>query len=71
MAQPMTWEQLAPALPPPGCAGIVVAAALAEGMVKRVLSDPRLVIKPREEWPEDLPTARVHCSRAEWRKIAP
>ena len=68
-AKAITWEAIAPALPPKAVAGKLEAADIATGEIKRALLDPERVLLPREEWPTVLPTAKVRASKAEWKHI--
>ena len=71
VAQPLTWNQLLPALPPKGSAGIVRAEELASGGVREALLNPTLCFKNESEWPEAPSTAKIRASPKEWKVIAP
>ena len=66
-AVPVTWRQLEPGLPPEDCAARVDSLALAEGRMHELLSDPSLVLLPREEWPQKFSNTKVQVvSDDEW-----
>ena len=57
-ATALTWKQVEPALPSIGQAAQVDAASLADGIMKEILLNPTLTIKPRAEWPKRFKRAR-------------
>ena len=67
--RPLTWSQVEAGLPPPGVAGGVRAVSLAAPPMARLLADPMLSVKPREEWPDTLRRTRVLAKPNEWPKI--
>ena len=69
-ARALTWRQVQAALPKKGQAAIVPASAFFTGWLARALEDPSLVVKPREEWPLELPSPKVRVdNQKEWHSI--
>ncbi|CAK0812349.1 unnamed protein product [Prorocentrum cordatum] len=64
---PLVMGELLPGLPEPGLAGSVQAMDLAAPHVQKWLLDPTLLLKPQDEWPEEIPKASVQvASDDEW-----
>ena len=69
-AQTLTLPQVLPALPPVGIAATVDAVQLVDSRLGERLLHPELSVKPRNEWPEKLSTARMRISREDWLLLA-
>jgi len=67
----LTMEQVLPALPPKNIGGSIAALDLASGEMRNLLANPLLNIKPREEWPTELPRARMRIAKDEWMLLGP
>ena len=67
----MTLEQILPALPPPGIAGSIPAVDLVGSQMKRLLENPDLVVKPRDQWPSSFRKSKMFISRPEWELVGP
>ncbi|CAK0803605.1 unnamed protein product, partial [Prorocentrum cordatum] len=64
---PLVMGELLPGLPKPGLAGSAQAMDLAAPHVQKWLLDPTLLLKPQDEWPEEVPKASVQvASDDEW-----
>ncbi|CAK0842438.1 unnamed protein product [Prorocentrum cordatum] len=69
-AGPLVMGELLPGLPKPGLAGSVQAMYLAAPHVQKWLLDPTLLLKPQDEWPEEVPKASVQvASDDEWHAL--
>ena len=67
----LTMQQVLPALPPVRIAGSINALDIAEGLLRNLLANPSLSIKPIQEWPTTLPKARMRIERSEWELLGP
>ncbi len=67
----LTVEQVLPALPPEDIGGSVNALEVAEADMRKLLANPDLSVKPRDEWPEKLSKARMRISDSEWAILGP
>ncbi len=67
----VTLEQILPALPPPGIAGSIPAVDLVDPQMKRLLENPDLVVKPRDQWPASFRKTKMFISRPEWELVGP
>ena len=68
-ALPLRLEELLPGLPVAGVAGSLSAVKAASGDVKDWVMDPKRTLKPREQWPQKTPKARINATRSEWYRI--
>ena len=68
-AIPPKLGELLPGLPALGIAGSLDAAAASSPQVKAWVCDSSLALKPREQWPDRVPQARINATRAEWYEI--
>ncbi|CAK0855226.1 unnamed protein product [Prorocentrum cordatum] len=59
---PLVMGELLPGLPKPGLAGSVQAMDLAAPHVQEWLLDPTLLLKPQDEWPEEVPKVSVQVA---------
>ena len=69
-ALPMVAGELEPGLPAIGIAGTVQAVNIVAPEVAHFLLNPHEQLLPEEEWPPEIPKARMNCTRLEWEKIA-
>ena len=68
--EPLTWRQLAPALPMAEHGARIVASKISEGWMRDVFDDPQHTLLPRSAWPKCAGTAKVWVQdEAEWVKI--
>ena len=68
--QCITWSAIEPALPKRGQVGLLRATDLCEGWLGEVMRDPHKALLPRDQWPADLPAAKVWVeSDTEWENI--
>lgn len=68
-ALPLRLEELLPGLPSEDVGGSLDAMAVVDETVKAWLGDPAVTLKPVEQWPAAVPTAKINCSRAEWYRV--
>ena len=62
-------EKVVPCWPKPGEAGIQrVEDFVPEGM-KELLMNPRMLLLPEDQWPEDPPPCKVRATQEEWTDI--
>ena len=59
LPEPITWAQIAPALPPADQTARVRATDLAEGPLRELLRDPTKVLLPPTECPQPVPQTKV------------
>ena len=68
--EPLTWRQVAPALPKAGHGARIVASEISEGWMRDVFDDPFHSLLPRSEWMKCAGAAKVWVQdEAEWVKI--
>ena len=66
----LTWDSIEPALPKRGQVGLLRATDICEGWLGEVMRDPHKALLPRDQWPADLPTAKVWVETdTEWENI--
>ena len=66
----LTWDSIEPALPKRGQVGLLRATDICEGWLGEVMRDPRKALLPQDQWPADLPTAKVWVETdTEWENI--
>ena len=56
--EPLTWRQVAPALPKAGHGARIVASEISEGWMRDIFDDPLHSLLPRSEWPICAGTAK-------------
>ena len=70
LPQCITWSAIEPALPNRGQVGLLRATDLCEGWLGEVMRDPRKALLPRDQWPAELPAAKVWVeSDTDWENI--
>ena len=68
--EPLTWRQVAPALPKAGHGARIVASEISEGWMRDVFDDPLHSLLPRSAWPKCAGAAKMWVQdEAEWVKI--
>ena len=66
----LTWDSIEPALPKRGQVGLLRATDICEGWLGEVMRDPRKALLPQDQWPAELPTAKVWVETdTEWENI--
>ena len=67
----LTWDSIEPALPKRGQVGLLRATDICEGWLGEVMRDPHKALLPQDQWPADLPTAKVWVETdTEWALFA-
>ena len=69
-ALPLVFEEVMPSLPDKDSAGTVSALGIAAPHVASWLLTADEQLLPKEEWPSEIPRARMNCTHDEWLKIA-
>ena len=71
VARPLRWDLIKAGLPTsPELCGKIMAVDVANDGLKHFLSNPENLLKPKEQWPEHPPTARVNVLPGGWKDIA-
>ena len=68
-AIPLKLGELLPGLPAQGIAGTLDSASASSPQVRAWVCDSSLAMKPREQWPDKVPQARINATRDEWYKL--
>ena len=68
-ALPLQLEELLPGLPDAAVGGSLDAVNVADDEVRLWLEDSERCLKPRNLWPEKVPTAKINATRDEWNRV--
>lgn len=68
-ALPLRLEELLPGLPEASVGGSLEAMEVAAEEVKVWLGDPQKVLKPTDQMPEVLPSAKINATKYEWERL--
>eukprot|EP00435_Cladocopium_sp_Y103_P063742 s37_g25.t1 len=68
-ALPLCLEELMPGLPDPAVGGSLDAMKVADEDNQAWLADPSKCLKPRNQWPAQVPKAKINASRSEWYRL--
>ena len=68
-ALPLRLEELQPGLPEPSVGGSLDAMQVVDMEVRSWLEKPERTLRPRDQWPAAVPTAKINASRMEWYRV--
>ena len=70
-AVPVSIARVKPTLPAMGVAGSVDICEVLDGQIRDQLRDPASMLKPQEEWPDEVPKATtMMADPQEWDELA-